>query len=248
MRKISTNKTNKTNKEFNMKLKSILIMTMVAIMAIAGGAMAATTTTTMNQTLDTPGFAGGVSMTFGTGPVCNSVAGGITACAGITTAAQATAFVTEAQTGTGTGLAGGMPAQVVYNPAAYGAGVGGDTAGVGSQTGYQLTQTLFGMCSMTGGVVGACPKFVPAAAAASAATIQGLIISEGGGNAADGGAGTITSSTIPTGTANFNQGTFMTGIVGNMVSAGVINNAFSQKTVHHSVAANATGSADGDFI
>lgn len=226
-----------------MKLKSILIMTMVAIMAIAGGAIAATTTTTINATLDTPGFAGGVNMTFGTAPACVSVAGAVTACAAMT-AAQAVAFVTESQTGTGTGLAGGMPAQVVYNPNAYGVGLGGYTAGVGSQTGYALSQTLFGMCT----VALVCPKFVPAAAAASAATIQGLIISEGGGNAADGGAGTVTTSTIPSGTGNFNQATFMTDIVGSMVTAGVINNNFSQKTTHHSVAANATGSADADFI
>lgn len=223
-------------------------MTMVAIMAIAGGAFAATTTTNSTNTIDGTGFAGGTSFNFG-GGVCNSVANTTVTCGATLTLLQSGAFVTDSQTGTGTGLAGGMPAQVSYSPNLYGAGLGGYASGVGPQTGYQLSQTLFGMCAFSGGVQGNCPKFVPTAAAAGANTIAGLLIAEGGGNAADGGAGTVASSTIPSGTANFNEATFVTGLVGGAgVAAGTFTNVLSQKTFHHSVIANGTGASDGDFI
>lgn len=224
-------------------------MTMVAIMAIAGGAFAATTTTNSTNTIDGTGFAGGITYNMGAA-VCSSIANTTVTCGANLTLAQSGAFVTDSQTGTGTGLAGGMPAQVSYSPNLYGAGLGGYAAGgVGPQSGYQLSQTLFGMCAFSAGVQGNCPKFVPTAAAAGANTIAGLLIASGGGNAADGGAGTVASSTIPSGTANFNEATFVTGLVGGAgVAAGTFTNVLSQKTFHHSVVANGTGSSDGDFI
>ena len=234
-----------------MKLKSILILAMVAIMAMAGGAFAATTTLTNGITFDTPGFAGGTALVFGTGGLaCNTVAGqtGIP-CAATPNATQNAAFVTDSQTGSGTGLTGGMPPQVSYNPNLYGTGIGGYTSGVGPQSGYQLSQTLYGMCAFTAPGTLTCPKFVPTAAAAGTPSLLGLLISEGGGNALDGGAGTVTSSTIPSNTAAFNEATFITGLVTGFVGgAGAFTNQLSQHTFHHSVVASSTGSSDGDYI
>jgi len=249
MRKTSTKTIKKNNKEFNMKLKSILIMTMVAILAIAGGAFAATTTTnSTNADAGGTAFGGGVTLNFG-GAICSSNNLVATVTCAAMTAAQATAFATDAQTGSGTGLTGGMPAQVVYSANAYGVGLGAYLSGVGPQTGYALDQTLFGMCARNNGVAGNCPKFVPNAANASANTIAGLLLATGGGNAPDGGAGTVASSTIPTGTANFNEATFITGLVSNGGNTvGTFVNGLSQTTSHHSNVVNGTGAGNGDFI
>lgn len=208
-------------------------MAMVAIMAMAGGAFAATTTTNSTNTLDTPGFAGGVTNLFG----CNSTAGGVVACGAI----AAAGFVTDAQTGTGTGLANGMPAQVSYSTI-----TNQYTGGVGAATGYALNQGLFGMCAQSGGVQGACPKFVPNPAIVNAAGTFGLLLASGGGTT-----GTIPGSTNanPQGSVGgFNEATFLTGLVSGFTQAG-LTNQLSQQTLHHAAVTGPVGTnADGDYI
>ncbi|MHB8482135.1 MAG: hypothetical protein ACYDBV_05270 [Nitrospiria bacterium] len=126
-----------------------------------------------------------------------------------------------------------MPAQVSYAANQY-------TGGVGALSGYQLNQQLFGMCAETGGVLGACPKFVPNPATATA--LQAV-----GGDTT----GTIPGSTAlnPQGSVGaFNEATFLTGLVSGFTQAG-LTNQLSQKTAHHAAVTGGAGNnTDGDFI
>jgi len=205
------------------------MITMVAILAVAGGAFAATTTMNTTNTLDTPGFAhlpGNIL-----GDACIGTLGGTVTCAAMT-AAQVTALVTDAQTGSGTGGgATSMPAQVTYAANQY-TGLGADLA-----SGYALNANLFGMCAgagtATGTIVQICPHFVPAAGSVGAAAV-----------AIAGAAFTGVGIDL------FNEATFETGLVTNVgAGVGLTTATFSQKTTHHSAVTGGAGTnTDGDYI
>jgi len=213
-----------------MKLKSILIMAMVAIMAMAGGAFAATSTVTTSTNTDVGGTLFGHSINiFG----CTSVVGAVTACAAMSPAAALT-FVNQTTGGSGTGLVGGMPPQVAYS-AVTGLYVPGTAD---ATTGYLLNQNLYGMCG-----VGGCPLFVPlnAITQVGIGTMAQLLFATGGGVA---GTFLNSASTIPANTGAFDQAIFTTGLVSGFSDtlaggSGMINE-ISQFTQHQS--------ANGDFI
>jgi len=133
---ITSQFTKKTKKEFNMKLKSILIMAMVAIMAMAGGSFAATSTVTTSTNTDVGGtqFGHAISI-FG----CTAVVGAATACAAMSPA-QAATFVFQTTGGSGTGLVGGMPNQVAYSTIQAGLYAPGTAD---ATTGYLLNSNLY---------------------------------------------------------------------------------------------------------
>lgn len=144
------NKTNKINKEKSMKLKSILMLSMVAILAMAGGAMAATTTTT-SASLDLDGTLFGKSVNLGPNVTCPAGpnVGLINTC----TVNAGTFAADQGAGGSGTGFGlGSVPTQVSYAGTQY-------TGGADSTTGYALDQLLFGMCGDNG-----CSTFVPSGA------------------------------------------------------------------------------------
>lgn len=162
-----------------MKLKSIVMSAMVAIMAMAGAAYAAdVTTVTGTATTGDPSY--------GFTPVLPAFS------------------PADSISGSGTGFAGGMPQQVVYDGAQYQLGTADAT------TGYLLNQNLFGMCG-----AGGCPAFVPT---------QAAIIGNNGL--------AVDSLTTPANTDNFNQARFVTGLVGSVNDPG-LTAFFSQKTTHY---------------
>lgn len=224
-----------------MKLKSILIMTMVAIMAIAGGAFAATTTTTTSTNTDAGGHLflhvpGQLGAACAPAAVATDGATTTNTCAAMT-AAQATALATDSQTGSGTGFgAAAMPAQVGYAANQY-------TTGVGPNSGYALNANLFGMCAGIGAAAGTitqvCPFFVPAAGSTGANAI-GVAAAQALMDGANAGVGL------------FNEATFATGLVSGFqtgTGATTFNNTLSQMTAHHSLVTGGTGTnTDGDYI
>lgn len=226
-----------------MKLKSILIMTMVAIMAIAGGAFAATTVTTTSTNTDAGGHLfvhvpGQLGAACAPGAVATDGATVTNTCAAMT-AAQATALATDSQTGgSGTGFgAAAMPAQVAYN-----IGTGQYTAGVGPNSGYALNANLFGMCAGIGAAAGTitqvCPTFVPAAGSTGANAIGVASVQ------------TLMDGLGTNGLGGFNQATFATGLVSGFqtgTGATTFNNTLAQTTFHN--ANRGVGNlADGDYI
>jgi len=205
-------------------------MAMVAIMAMAGGAFAATATVTTSTNTDVGGTSFGHAINiFG----CQAVVGATTACAAMTPA-QAATFVNQTTGGSGTGLVGGMPTQVAYSTATglYAPGTADAT------TGYLMNSNLYGMCGVAG-----CPLFVPYAAITQAgiSTMAQLLFATGGSTA-----GTFLNgaSTIPAQTGAFDQAVFSTQVIGGFADTGVggsgMINEISQVTKHQS--------GNGDFI
>ncbi|MBI1820705.1 MAG: hypothetical protein HYR79_03250 [Nitrospirae bacterium] len=227
-----------------MKLKSIFMMAMAAIMVFAGGAFAATTITTNTATLDTPEYA------HGCGTNCASP--------------LAAAFAADTIAGVGTSGTGfgtvAMPSQVAFDTVngVYIADPATGLLGVGPTSGYNMVSTaagnaLFGMCgnnpSANGLIVGAvtCPKWVPTPAAV-------LVDAREATGGIEGGA----FNTEPLGTADFNQGTFVTGLVSGFAQAAgrvadvtltvenAMTNRLSLRTIHHAL--TAIPGSDGDYI
>ena len=203
-----------------MKLKSIFIFAMVAIMAMAGSAFAIDTVTTSSGA-DAGGTLFGHAIP---GVVIGSNTGNVTL---FTPSDTMGGVGTGYNTGnSGTGFVGGMPQLVSYAGTQY-------TGGVGPTSGYIMNSTLFGMCGGSTDNSANCSKFIPTKDNGGPTAFS--FTNDANYIAATGGDGTQAFSTEPPGTQNFNQGTFLTGLVSGVGAGGgagnpLVLNVLSQKT------------------